>query len=168
MQNLFTGEYAHTIDDKNRISVPSSFRKLITGEFVIVRNENFGPYLAIYQSLDLLMASTGIDYYQPGGLMYPRTTELDSAGRVTLQTAEAEHLCNESKPSLTMLGALNHVEIWEPTMLAEVRVRLQEIQQLKAKIKLYVEFGREIKDLLLEIDNLSKPLIRKRTGEEPC
>jgi len=166
MEKLLMGEYVHRLDEKNRLSIPSSMRKIFTNDFVICRQHFIGPYLSIYQSLDKLKEETGLSFNKPGSL-YPRDISLDQPGRVPLSCIETEHICQEASPELTIVGALSHIEIWEPNILMEVRSRLQKIDSHRLKIKLYQEYGREIDSILLEIESLMEPIVfekRRKNG----
>jgi len=121
---LLTGEYELTLDEKNRISIPSRVREQIAQE---ESDNTFYLTLGVNRILSLYPE----DYYRRIALaVAPRTVAPDElltfnrinfalAGRVELDR-QGRVLLNESairraglKERVTLIGVRDHLEIWD-------------------------------------------------------
>mgnify|MGYP001073364302 FL=1 len=115
---MFIGEYRHSLDDKNRIIVPSKFRSELDGKFIATRGldgclacfpvEEFSKYISTITSMPVEMKEVR---------QYLRTIsanavecDLDSQGRVVLPQKLRE-MAN-IKRDIVITGALNRFEVW--------------------------------------------------------
>lgn len=122
--HMLIGEYSHTIDGKNRISLPAKFRKEM-GDIVVVAPgidnclfvftqtgwKTFTDRISRADSSSLLQA----DNRNFNRLIIGRAVEVevDAAGRMLIP----EHLVSYAnlKGRTSMIGVMNRVEIWETT-----------------------------------------------------
>lgn len=118
----FTGTFDHTLDAKNRLTVPSKFRSSLAGRVFVVRSP--GPCLSVYpgdhyaqltaQSLkDLPPLSP--QYKELRRIFNARAEELelDGAGRVALKANQLEHASIASREAV-VTGVGDCLEIWDP------------------------------------------------------
>lgn len=116
---MLIGEYKHTIDDKNRISLPRKFRSELGKKIVITRG--LDNCLFIYSSKEWSQIAEklgtlgfgqsetrGFNRFMLSGAM---EISIDSAGRVLLP----EHLRKFAKldSKAVFAGVYNRVEIWD-------------------------------------------------------
>lgn len=115
----FRGQYEHSLDAKDRLTVPSAFRDQLAGEVVLVKGPD--PCLWLMSKTDFeSIAERYIAPHSPLGADARRLRrvlnanasegELDSAGRVrvTHKLAEAAGLDG----TCAVVGAGEYVEIW--------------------------------------------------------
>ena len=116
----FHGTFEHSLDAKNRLTVPSRFRAALAGKGFLVRGpdpcislypeatystlttaalEGMNPFSAQARELKRLFHSTATD------------TELDSAGRVMLTPRQLEHAGIDREVVIT--GAGDCLELWD-------------------------------------------------------
>ena len=116
----FHGTFEHSLDAKNRLTVPAKFRAALAGKVFLVRGpdpcislypeatystlttaalEGMNPFSAQARELKRLFHSTATD------------TELDSAGRVMLTPRHLEHAGIDREVVIT--GAGDSLELWD-------------------------------------------------------
>src|SRR3989338_6011076 len=116
---MFIGEYRHTVDDKNRISLPSKFRRELGRKVVVTRGlENclflftHKAFKAISQETARLghmkMDSRGFNRFLFSGAM---EVDVDSMGRILIPDYLREF--GGLKSSVTFAGVHNRIEIWD-------------------------------------------------------
>lgn len=125
---MFAGEYKHSLDEKNRIIVPSKYRPLLQGRFVATRG--LDGCLACYPVEEFEKYVDGLSSMpveRKEARQYIRTImakaeecELDKQGRVVLpqRLREAANIVKD----IVIAGAYNRFEIWA----AEVYERYEE------------------------------------------
>ena len=116
----FHGTFEHTLDAKNRLTVPAKFRAALAGKVFLVRGadpcislypeatyselteaalQGMNPFSTQARELKRLFHSTATD------------TELDSAGRVMLTPRHLEHASIDREVVIT--GAGDCLELWD-------------------------------------------------------
>ena len=116
----FHGTFEHSLDAKNRLTVPARFRAALAGRVFLVRGpdpcislypeatysaltaaalEGMNPFSTQARELKRLFHSTATD------------TELDSAGRVMLTPRQLEHARIDREVVIT--GAGDCLELWD-------------------------------------------------------
>ncbi len=116
----FHGTFDHTLDAKNRLTVPSRFRKALSGNVVLARG--FETCLAIYPEPEYTAlteaALAGLNPFSPQARELKRhffgnalTTELDGAGRIIIPAAFLEHAGVGREAVIA--GAGDCLEIWD-------------------------------------------------------
>jgi len=120
---LLTGEYEHTIDDKNRVLISSKLRNQIDVEehgsnFYLVLGPN--GILCLYPEKyfeEVVLASAPVDGAPDEAVAFERISfalagkvELDRQGRLLL----SEKLRSRAglKDQITLVGVRDHIEIW--------------------------------------------------------
>ena len=117
---MLLGEYEHTIDDKNRLTLPAKFRQAFAEGLVLARG--IEPCLTAYprsewgaavesrlQQLDPLSREGRLlqRYFFSGAA----EAELDKQGRVMIPSTLAEHAGLGKE--VVVAGIRDHLEIWD-------------------------------------------------------
>jgi MraZ protein len=129
---MLLGEYEHTIDDKNRLTLPARFRQAFAQGVVVTRG--IDECLAVYTREDWAQFVSGqlaeLNPFSREARQMRRyifsaavETELDRQGRVTLPAA----LINYAKldRDVVVAGVQDHVEIWDR---AAWRTQLEDVE----------------------------------------
>jgi MraZ protein len=129
---MLLGEYEHTIDDKNRLTLPAKFRDAFAGGVVLTRGFDgclnvFGPdewnHLVETRlaGLDPLSREGRVmhRYYFAGAAH----AELDKQGRVPIPAPLAATA--DLKRDVVVAGVFDHLEIWDR---AAWREHLKEVE----------------------------------------
>jgi len=114
---MLLGEFEHTIDDKNRLTLPAKFRQALSGGLVITRG--LDPCLLCYPEADwerlVETRLAELDPFSREGRMMHRfffagasEAEPDKQGRVALPATLAKDLGRE----VVVAGVRDHLEIW--------------------------------------------------------
>lgn len=118
----FHGTFEHTLDVKNRLTLPAKFRTELRDGIFVVRGED--PCLSIFpaQSYEEIvgaalarlnpMSKTARDtkrYFYANA----DATELDSAGRITLNVKQLQHAGIEGR-DVVITGAGESFDVWSP------------------------------------------------------
>jgi MraZ protein len=117
---MLLGEYEHTIDDKNRLTLPARFRQAFAGGLFVTRGMD--GCLAAYtrkdweRLVDERLAT--LDPLDPDSRKMQRfffsaaqDAELDKQGRVMLPPALLQHA--KLGREVVVAGVYDHVEIWD-------------------------------------------------------
>ena len=118
----FHGTFEHTLDSKNRLTMPAKFRASLSDGVFLVRSED--PCISVYPAATYeAIASQALagmnplsrDAKEAKRLFYGRAddVELDGAGRVTLGTKHLEHAGISSR-DVVITGAGDSLELWDP------------------------------------------------------
>jgi MraZ protein len=122
----FHGTFDHTLDSKNRLTVPSKLRTAFAEGAFLVRSTEKCISLypsSIYSSLTEA-ALSGLNPLHPQARELRRyfhsnasQVELDSAGRVMLSTRQLEHAGIDR--DVVVIGAGDCLELWDPSTWAD-------------------------------------------------
>lgn len=115
---MLIGEYTHTVDDKNRISLPVKFRQEMGKKIVITPGldgclfvftmKQWGTISEKLGESSILQADTrSFNRYMLGGAS---EVEVDSIGRILIPDFLKDRANLKSK--VVMIGVQNRVEIW--------------------------------------------------------
>lgn len=116
---MFIGEYRHTFDAKNRISLPAKFRKELGGSVIVTRG--LDHCLFVYPKSAWKKETAKLAGYSMGNaaerglsrfmLTGANEVELDSAGRVLVP----DYLKSFGKLTVksVIAGVNEHIEIWD-------------------------------------------------------
>lgn len=122
----FLGTYKHSIDHKGRVSIPSRFRRALSGDaeetFVILRGlegcVSLYPLDEWRRTEERLRSKS---YSDPTNRRYQRSTlqhaaygALDAQGRVAIPPALLS--IASLKKDVVVNGVLDHIEIWDPEL----------------------------------------------------
>jgi len=115
---VFTGKYRHSLDDKNRIIVPSKFRTMLDGRFMATRgldgclacypSDEFTRYIDGLSSLPV--EKREVRQYLRMILANAVECEMDSQGRVVIQQELRDSA--SIKKEIVIIGARNRFEVW--------------------------------------------------------
>lgn len=120
MERHFAGEFAHSLDEKGRLAIPAKFRGRFKEGAVVTRW--IGECLAIFPTDEWESINAEIGkrprtdptvqefiHFVVGGA---HETEPDGQGRVVLPAHLREYA--SLKDEAVVIGASQHVEVWEP------------------------------------------------------
>lgn len=128
----FRGQYEHSLDSKDRLTVPARFREALSGELVLAKGPDTCLWLLTEKAFDE-MSDQYIAPHSPFGENARKMRrlfnsgaaegELDSAGRVRIPG----HLVESAglKGSCTVIGAGEYLEIWDTDEWNRENERLQ-------------------------------------------
>ncbi len=116
---IFFGTYSRTLDEKNRLQIPSKLVSLLPERFYLLRG--FEGSISVYLESDFLKLVEklkGLSYLETKNRAYLRLTlssvnelEVDSHGRIALSKETVETY--KIGKNVTIIGALDHFEIWD-------------------------------------------------------
>ncbi len=128
---MFLGEYEHTVDDKNRLTLPARFRAAMAGGVVLTRGLDAcveaypaGEWTKLVESrlsgLNPLSRETRVleRFYYTGAI----EAQPDKQGRVMLAPALIEHA--RLGREVVVVGMRDRLEIWDR---ASWRAQLKEV-----------------------------------------
>lgn len=129
---MFLGEYEHTIDDKNRLTLPARFREAFTAGCVVTREMD--GCLSVYApdgwERFVALRLEGLDPFtrearQMRRFVFAGAVEAvpDKQGRVMLPPALVDHAKLDRE--VVVAGVHDHVEIWNR---ATWRKHLEEVE----------------------------------------
>lgn len=116
---MFFGSYSHTLDDKNRLMIPSKMRESLSPKLYIMKG--FDGAISIYEQAAfeaLLKEMNSMSFNKKDTRSYMRSQlastfelDVDKLGRIQIPTA----LINKYGigKEVTVLGAGDHIEIWD-------------------------------------------------------
>jgi len=142
---MLLGAYEHTIDDKNRLTLPAKFRKTFAEGIVVTRGLDGCLYAFRREDWDRLVESrlATLDPLSPEGRRLERfffsgatEAELDGQGRVMLPKELIEHAGLNRE--VIVAGVNERLEIWDRAAwrkeLAEVEGSAEDVaERLAAK-----------------------------------
>ena len=137
---MLLGEYEHTIDDKNRLTLPSRFRQAFTDGIVVTRGMDGCLFAYTRADWDSLVGSrlATLDPLSKEGRRMQRfffsgaaEAELDKQGRVNLPAALLQHA--KLDRDVVVAGVHDHLEIWDRDAwrreLAEVEGSAEDVAE---------------------------------------
>jgi len=129
---MLLGEFEHTIDDKNRLTLPAKFRQALSGGLVITRGMDGCLYCYPHAAWERMVEGrlAGLDPLSKEGRLMHRyffagasETEPDKQGRVMVPgtLAKSAGIGRE----VVIAGVGDHLEVWDRTAW---RDHLREIE----------------------------------------
>ena len=148
-KNTFTGEYSYSIDTKGRINIPAKFRNDLANDneksFVITKGMDFCVYAypaIVWQSIEnelkkLSSLSNVNRSFVRNTVRYASMVKYDKQGRIAI-TPNLVKYANLKKEAL-IIGMVNKIEIWNPSLLEKVdnlsqKIDSSQIDELANKI----------------------------------
>jgi MraZ protein len=120
---LFTGEYEHTLDAKNRVSIPSRFRQMLSTQtvgdkFYLVLGTNKKLWLYPDKYYEELVSQHPAELIPDEQVMrfeqitfgLARWLELDATGRIILPDKMIARA--ELGKEVVIIGVRDHLELW--------------------------------------------------------
>lgn len=135
--SAFRGQFEHQMDDKGRVSLPSSFRRAEVATFVLVQLQK--PYLTLYPESKWMEVEERLMEFgssSPASMNAVRgilgslaEVNADKQGRILIPAhlQEAAGLSG----TVTLLGMSNRVELWDP---ATLRAQTEAAQEAQAEL----------------------------------
>ena len=117
---MLLGEYEHTIDDKNRLTLPAKFRQAFADGIVVTRGMDGCLYAYARPAWDGLVGGrlASLDPLLKEGRRMQRyffsaaaEANLDKQGRVMIPAALIEHA--KLGREVVVAGVYDHLEIWD-------------------------------------------------------
>jgi MraZ protein len=117
---VFLGEYFHSLDEKGRVVMPSSFRDELKAGCVVTKGQD--GQLLIYTPEEFQKRATEVLAEQPkgrSGRRFARTVfagadsvDVLAGGRVKLNGDLRGFAALEPSTEVVVLGVLDHIEVW--------------------------------------------------------
>ena len=117
---MFLGEYFHSLDEKGRVVMPSSFRESLKAGCVVIKGQD--GQLLIYAPDEFQKKAQEVLAEKPrdkSGRRFTRTVfagadavDLTAGGRVNLKSDLREFAELAPSTEVVVLGVLDHVEVW--------------------------------------------------------
>lgn len=132
---IFTGEYFHQMDAKNRIRIPAKLRKDLDSEYYFAYGTNNTIFVFTKQKMEEYLEQLGQTKIsdleaQKRVRMFARTcvpVEEDSQGRVTLSPEFRRHAqLGKDEKDLVICGAVNRIEIWNKRLYDEYTADMEK------------------------------------------
>ena len=129
---MFIGEYEHSLDDKNRISLPKSFRSSLGKKVVMTRG--LDNCLFVYSRSDWEKVAAKLDqlsFAQADTRGFNRfilsgaaEVEVDAAGRVLIPEHQVQFA--GLKKNVVFAGVSDRVEIWDKTRWDSYKTKIEK------------------------------------------
>jgi MraZ protein len=129
---MLLGEYEHTLDDKNRLTLPAKVRQALGGGVVVTRGMDGCLFVFTREGWDEFVVARlqGLNPFSREARQMSRfmfagatETEVDKQGRIMLPPALIEHA--DLGRDVVVAGVRDHVEIWDR---AAWRKQLKEVE----------------------------------------
>lgn len=129
---MFLGEHEHTLDDKNRLTLPAKFREAFAGGGVVTRGMDGCLFVFTRDAWERFVSVRleGLDPFsrearQMSRFMFSGAAEAepDKQGRIALPSALLAHAKLDRE--VVVAGVRDHVEIWDR---AAWRAHLEEVE----------------------------------------
>lgn len=125
---MFTGEYFHQLDAKNRIRIPARLKKDLGEEYYFAFGTNHCIFVFTKQKMEQYLEELGAAKLsdleaQKRVRMFARTcvqVEEDNQGRIVLSPELRRHAqLGKDDKELVICGAVNRIEIWNKRLYDE-------------------------------------------------
>lgn len=125
---MFTGEYFHQLDAKNRIRIPAKLRKGLGDEYYFAYGTNHTISVFTKEKMEEYLEELGATKIsdleaQKRVRMFARTcvqVEEDNQGRVVLSPELRRHAqLGKDDKELVICGVVNRIEIWNKRLYDE-------------------------------------------------
>ena len=125
---MFTGEYFHQLDAKNRIRIPARLEKDLGEEYYFAFGTNHCIFVFTKQKMEQYLEELGAAKLsdleaQKRVRMFARTcvqVEEDNQGRIVLSPELRRHAqLGKDDKELVICGAVNRIEIWNKRLYDE-------------------------------------------------
>ena len=125
---MFTGEYFHQLDAKNRIRIPARLKKDLGEEYYFAFGTNHCIFVFTKQKMEQYLEELGAAKLsdleaQKRVRMFARTcvqVEEDNKGRIVLSPELRRHAqLGKDDKELVICGAVNRIEIWNKRLYDE-------------------------------------------------
>ena len=129
-EQTFVGEFEHSVDEKGRLTVPQSFRELLSGKLFITRGLDGCLFILRPREFETLREKIlALPISQSEGRTFSRMfasgaeCELDKQGRILVPAGLREYAGLNG--SAIVVGVLNRVEVWAKDRWSQEVARMQ-------------------------------------------
>lgn len=138
INNVFVGVYERQLDERGRVALPPSFRSTIGEQCYLTYGEDGCVRI---MSVDVFQteAQDMIDKVRAGEISRAKQrvfassvvmASIDKQGRILVDPRLRAHADVEPQAPVTLLGALDRIEIWEPSRFEQQEaVGLEELNR---------------------------------------
>ncbi len=131
---MFLGQYQHSLDDKNRLTIPARFRELLSdGAFVTQGFDRnlmvltTGAFEQVYERLNAMnIADPSARLLRRLILGNAYQVEIDKAGRILLPQPLREFAALDGE--VVLVGQGDYFEVWSPQAWQEQQQKLADIE----------------------------------------
>lgn len=131
---MFLGQYQHSLDDKNRLTIPARFRELLSdGAFVTQGFDRnlmvltTGAFEQVYERLNAMnIADPSARLLRRMILGNAYQVEIDKAGRILLPQPLREFAALDGE--VVLVGQGDYFEVWSPQAWQEQQQKLADIE----------------------------------------
>ena len=138
---MFTGEYAHSVDAKNRIFVPARFREELGETFMVARDirrdilkvyslEGWQDYISPIMSQERKLSEKAIRYLHRNALQ----VSPDAQGRILL-TKDLLSYAGIARDAI-FVGCSSYVEIWSAENYAR-EVESEDADEIRRELEMF-------------------------------
>ena len=136
-QISFTGEYHNSLDQKNRLNIPAKFRKVLdpVNDRTFVLTRGFDQCLVLYPLEDWSQVEAQLSKlssirgkhrsFVRSVTRYAISVQYDSQGRIQIPDTLLSY--SSIKKEATVIGMINKIELWDPSILSQQDVREDNI-----------------------------------------
>lgn len=138
---MFTGEYAHSVDSKNRIFVPAKFREELGDTFIVARDirgerlkiyslEGWQEYIAPIMSQERRLSEKAIRYlHRNASQVSP-----DSQGRILIPRDLLDYA--KIAKEAVIVGCNSYAEIWSAENYAR-EIEAEDSAEIRAELEMF-------------------------------
>lgn len=134
---MFLGQYLHSLDDKGRISIPASFRKVVQGSgadrVVLTRSKDACLIAYSVEAWDALLAEWSarpsldpqLEAFERIYAANAWPTPMDAQGRILVPSYLREYA--QLEKDVVFAGRLKKFELWQPKLWEDAVRRSSEL-----------------------------------------
>ena|SRR5713226_6951734 len=134
LEQTFVGEFEHSVDEKGRLTIPQSFRELLSGKLFITRGLDGCLFIMRPREFEgLRQKILALPISQSQGRTFSRMfasgaeCELDKQGRILVPAGLREYAGLNG--NAIVVGVLNRVEVWAKEHWQQEIARMQRDSQ---------------------------------------
>ena len=147
---MFLGEYSHNLDDKGRLTLPARWREVLGDRVVVTRGMEH--CLLVFTAADFekfvteatAVGMTGADARGLSRYFSSKATDdtPDKQGRISIPQTLRDHAGLNGE--VMVVGAFDHIELWNPTVYAQVDAELvQNVPDMAERVNQALQHIRE-------------------------
>lgn len=131
---MFLGQYQHSLDKKNRLTIPARYRELLVDGAYVTRGFDQNLMVMTTSAFETISQRVnGMSITDPIARLLRRLifsngerVDVDKGGRILIPQFQRKAAYLES--DVMVVGVGNYFEIWSPSLWAEQNVQLQDAE----------------------------------------
>jgi MraZ protein len=139
LERMFLGRYAHTLDDKGRLTIPAKYRSVLAAGLVVTRGLDRCLYvypMSEWQQLEVNVSKlplTKEDARHFVRFLFAEATDCvpDRQGRVLLPGYLRDYA--RLGTDVIVAGSNSHLEVWDAASYEEENARLEQNPEAQAE-----------------------------------